>query len=69
MNALDTELDQQADRLAEAALNELGDTLLDEPDEYLEQCHFAGCYPWLGALAIIHPHESLLSVNVSDSDV
>lgn len=51
-------LDAQADLLAEAALNELGDVLLDEPDEYAEQCDYAGCYPWLAEVIHAHPHDS-----------
>jgi hypothetical protein len=61
MNA-DTEIpeisDLQADMLAEEALRELGETLLDEPDEYADQCDFAGCYPWLAEVMQPHPHDN-----------
>lgn len=59
-NAMDTQkemLEAQADQLAEEALHELGDTLLDEPDEYADLCDYAGCYPWLKDLICVHPHE------------
>lgn len=58
MNKPDQLLDAQADLLAEVALHELGDTLLDEPDEYAEQCDYAGCYPWLAEVIHAHPHDS-----------
>lgn len=57
MNTNDTALEAQADLLAEDALNELGDTPLDEPDEYAEQCDYAGCYPWLAEVICAHPHD------------
>ncbi|MEQ1592635.1 MAG: hypothetical protein ABL892_09630 [Thiobacillaceae bacterium] len=52
-----TTLDAKADLLAEAALHELGDTLLDvdEPDEYAGQVDYAGCYPWLADVIYAHP--------------
>ncbi|MFP5419512.1 MAG: hypothetical protein ACLGHA_10205 [Gammaproteobacteria bacterium] len=59
MSTDDTALEEEADRLVEQALNELGATLLDEPDEYAEQCDFAGCYPWLKEVVCAHPHEHL----------
>lgn len=52
-------LDTQADLLAEEAMKELGATPLDEPDEYAEQCDYAGCYPWLKEVVCAHPHEHL----------
>lgn len=58
MNTNDAALEAQADLLAEEALHELGDTPLDEPDEYAEQCNYAGCYPWLEAVVCAHPHDS-----------
>ena len=57
MNTHDTTLEVQADLLAEEALHELGDIPLDEPDEYAEQCDYAGCYPWLEDVICAHPHE------------
>jgi len=57
MNTHDKALEAQADLLAEEALNELGDTPLDEPDEYAEQCDYAGCYPWLKDVICAHPHD------------
>lgn len=57
MDTRDTALEEQADLLAEEALNELGDTPLDEPDEYAEQCDYAGCYPWLKDVICAHPHD------------
>ena len=59
MNKPDQLLDEQADLLAEAALHELGDALLAEPDEYAEQCEYAGCYPWLAEVIHAHPHDSM----------
>ncbi len=58
MNIKDTALEEQADQLAEEALHELGETPLDEPDEYAEQCNYAGCYPWLEAVICAHPHDN-----------
>ena len=54
--------DTQADLLAAEALHELGETLLDEPDEYAEQCDYAGCYPWLAEVIRAHPHDSAIHV-------
>ncbi|MEQ1663100.1 MAG: hypothetical protein ABL877_10450 [Thiobacillus sp.] len=67
MNTRETELDHQADLLAEAALHELGNTPLDEPDEYAEQCDDADCYPWLGALVCAHPHAYPLASIMRDT--
>ena len=58
MNTKDLALEEQADLLAEEALYELGETPLDEPDEYADQCNYAGCYPWLEAVICAHPHDS-----------
>jgi hypothetical protein len=58
MNKLDQTLETQADRLAEEALCERIDTPLDEPDEYAEQCDYAGCYPWLAEVIHAHPYDS-----------
>ena len=55
-----TAREAQADLLAEEALNELGATLLDEPDEYAEQCDYAGCYPWLADVICAKPHGALI---------
>lgn len=65
--------DTQADLLADEALHELGETLLDEPDEYADQCDFAGCYPWLSEVIRSHPHDNtlqgaLLANGVTDDD-
>lgn len=65
--------DTQADQLAAEALQELGDTLLDEPDEYADQCDYAGCYPWLAEVIRSHPHDNslqgaLLANGVADDD-
>ena len=54
--------DIQADRLVAEALHELGDTPLDEPDEYAEQCDYAGCYPWLAEVIRAHPHDNAIQV-------
>lgn len=62
-NAMDTKnktLETRADLLAEQALHELGSTPLDEPDEYAEQCNYAGCYPWLAEVICAHPHDSVV---------
>jgi hypothetical protein len=67
MNTHETELDHQADLLAEAALHELGDTLLDDPDEYAEQCDDVGGYPWLEALVCAHPHDRPLASITRDT--
>jgi len=68
MDAHDTILEAQADWLAEAALKELGETPLDEPDEYAEQCEYAGCYPWLQDVICAHPYERTIHPVVSDGD-
>ncbi|OGU24315.1 MAG: hypothetical protein A2580_06580 [Hydrogenophilales bacterium RIFOXYD1_FULL_62_11] len=65
--------DTQADQLAAEALQELGETLLDEPDEYADQCDYAGCYPWLAEVIRSHPHDNalqgaLLANGVADDD-
>ncbi|MBT9568230.1 MAG: hypothetical protein IV085_08015 [Thiobacillus sp.] len=57
MNTHDTVLEVQADLLVEEAMKELGATPLDEPDEYSEQCDYAGCYPWLMDVVCAHVHE------------
>lgn len=54
--------DTQADLLAAEALHELGETPLDEPDEYAEQCDYAGCYPWLAEVIRAHPHDNTIQV-------
>lgn len=64
MNTPTRILDEQADLVAEAALRELGDTPLDEPDEYAEQCDYAGCYPWLSE--VIHAHPGSVHFNAAD---
>lgn len=53
-------LEAQADLLAEEALHELGEILLDEPDDYAMQCDYAGCYPWLVDVICAHPHDSVV---------
>ncbi|MCL5061570.1 MAG: hypothetical protein M1449_14615 [Candidatus Thermoplasmatota archaeon] len=60
MDTHDTALEKQADLLVEEALHELGDVPLDEPDEYAEQCDYAGCYPWLADVICAHPHDSAI---------
>ncbi|MDO9221724.1 MAG: hypothetical protein Q7T90_11915 [Thiobacillus sp.] len=52
--------DTQADLLAAEALHELGETPLDEPDEYADQCDYAGCYPWLADVIRAHPHDNAI---------
>ncbi|MDP1927538.1 MAG: hypothetical protein Q8K62_03405 [Thiobacillus sp.] len=54
--------DTQADLLAAEALHELGETPLDEPDEYADQCDYAGCYPWLADVIRAHPHDNAIHV-------
>lgn len=54
--------DTQADLLAAEALHELGETPLDEPDEYADQCDYAGCYPWLAEVIRSHPHDNSIHV-------
>ncbi len=68
MNKPDQLLDAQADLLAEVALRELGDALLDEPDEYAEQCDYAGCYPWLAEVIHAHPHDSTHFISAQGTD-
>lgn len=58
MDTKNEALEKQADLLAEEALHELGSTSFDEPDEYTEQCNYAGCYPWLAEVICAHPYES-----------
>jgi hypothetical protein len=61
-------LDAQADQLAEEALHELGDVPLDEPDDYAEQCDYAGCYPWLADVICAHPHDSAARTGLHGGD-
>jgi hypothetical protein len=68
MNIKDTALEEQADLLVEAALHELGDTPLDEPDEYADQCNYAGCYPWLAEVICAHPHDNPIHPIARDDD-
>ncbi len=58
MNIQNEALEACADLLAEEALHELGDILLDEPDDYATQCDYAGCFPWLADVICAHPHDS-----------
>jgi len=58
MDMTNKTLEAQADLLAEEALHELGDTLLDETDDYAGQCDYAGCFPWLAEVICAHPYES-----------
>lgn len=51
-------LDAAADQLAEAALSELGDDPLLEPDDYADLHEFAGCYPWIVDIVQVHPHDA-----------
>jgi hypothetical protein len=60
MDTKNEALETQADLLAEEALHELGSTPFDEPDEYAEQCNYAGCYPWLAEVICAHPYESVV---------
>lgn len=62
-------LELQADRLAEEALNELGDEPFDEPDDYIRQCDYAGCYPWLSDVICAHPHDSAMRSALRGGDV
>jgi hypothetical protein len=75
MAADNTKLEAQADLLAEEALHELGDTPhelgdtpLDEPDEYAEQCDYAGCYPWLEEVLLAQPHDSPIHLAIHGND-
>lgn len=61
-------LETQADLLAEEALHELGNAPLDEPDDYAEQCDYAGCYPWLADVICAHPHENVIHLALHGSD-
>jgi hypothetical protein len=61
-------LERQADLLAEEALHELGEVPLDEPDEYAEQCNYAGCYPWLADVICAHPHDSVILSALNGGD-
>ncbi len=60
--------DDDADRLADAALRELGGDPLDPDDEYLGQCEFAGCYPWLATFLHTHPHDAALIVSLNGDE-
>ncbi|MBI3433114.1 MAG: hypothetical protein HY018_13000 [Hydrogenophilales bacterium] len=68
MNRQFETLEMQADRLAEEALHELGDTPFDEPDDYARQCDYAGCYPWLSEIICAHPHDSAILSALRGSD-
>lgn len=59
MDAKNGTLESQADLLAAQALHELGSVPLDDPDEYAEQCNYAGCYPWLAEVIHAHPYDSV----------
>jgi len=52
--------DTQADQLVEEALHELGSLPFDDPDDYAEQCNYAGCYPWIGEVIYAHPQDSVM---------
>lgn len=58
----------QADQLADEALHQLGETLLDESDEYAEQCDYAGCYPWLKDIIWVPPNEYLAGYDDASLD-
>jgi hypothetical protein len=68
MDMKNATLEAQADRLAEEALHELGDAPLDEPDDYAEQCDYAGCYPWLADVICAHPHDGTPHAVFLESD-
>jgi hypothetical protein len=68
MNMHDKMLETQADLLAEEALHALGEAPLDEPDEYAEQCDYAGCYPWLGEVVHAHPHDNAIHTALHGGD-
>lgn len=68
MNRLDQTLETQADRLAEEALCELVDSPIDEPDEYAEQCNYAGCYPWLAGVIHAHPYDRARFISAHSVD-
>lgn len=61
-------LETQVDLLAEEALHELGNAPLDEPDDYAEQCNYAGCYPWLADVICAHPHENVIHAALHGGD-
>lgn len=70
-NTMDTQnetLETQAGLLAEEALHEPGSTPFDEPDEYTEQCNYAGCYPWLAEVICASPHDSVVISGLCSSD-
>lgn len=58
MNIQNETLEARADLLADEALHELGEILLDEPDDYVTQCDYAGCFPWLADVVCAHPHDN-----------
>lgn len=59
--------ESEADAMADAALTELGEIPLDQPDEYADLCEYAGCYPWLGETAFLQRHsEAFSAVSFSD---
>lgn len=66
MDTHNATLDAAADALAEKTLHELGETPLDEPDDYTEQCDYAGCYPWLGEVLCAQPHASPVAPALHD---
>ena len=69
MDTQNEKLEMQADRLAEEALQELGDVPLDEADDYATQCDYAGCYPWLSEVVSAHPHDNTVLPALRSSDV
>jgi hypothetical protein len=53
-------LETLAELPAEEALDEFDFLPPDDPDDYADQCNYAGCYPWLADFICAHPHDTAL---------
>jgi len=53
-------LETLAEPPAEEALDEFDFLRADDPDDYADQCSYAGCYPWLPDFICVHPHDIAL---------
>jgi hypothetical protein len=67
MKATDNSAEARADQRVDEALHELGDLPLDEIDEYADQLEYAGCYPWIAAIRLAHPHDPAIQSWLQDT--
>jgi len=52
--------EKKAGQSTEEALDEFDFLPPDDPDDYADQCNYAGCYPWLPDFICAHPHDIAL---------